>query len=1443
MTSSLGALGVRSSEDLVKALKAPSDPPPGLSVPKIEIAKIVAGNQDGLLVPDRFLLICTWILDSFTQASKPQPAKEAASGKAIVAKAKLTAEHWLLLDSLLSDRSKLGAEDIKKLAGAHSVVTILTWFAQQIEPSVQVIMACATFVRSLFLHSATKRASNNIDQLNKCLEASFHALPQWTAIDPRASFEIMAEVSTCWNLACVHAANQKKTFKFFTGEMFDKWTMALSKVKDVSDEADLFALVASFGTTALLTEDILRSYCTIAASIYNTVEHQDESAQGDEITNRLCKSLRSSESDIVASGLAAIPHLLDHLVSKLDTSWTFMAPASITTSLTGPLEQQVYATCIKSAVRRTFLSPICDTMRKTISGPEADARSKVAAAQSRRKILQVMHDSKMLSSATVDDQDWRTWLQILFDDVIADAAVSTSQGLSSLQLLWRLDPTAMEPNVVKMLSLVAGDQNRDTSRESLDSAQLLVQHVTDHYTRTRELPHLCSVLCEAVTTAAESTQTAEVAVKKRKCPPLFSEDGASAWGRPLRNLLVPNQAGQIIDDISSRCSAACQAIERVLTPNSAVSIDEPLPKKRKTQKGRESTANNAPSVDAPELRQSRSMFSICALILRYLRVDDTSAESSARVLRSMVENGLESVMRLLLDRITTSPGSDVPSLGSTVSALLNLQVSIALYYEHLSLTESQVASLPSISLHAWIKDAAKYPPSLRIELLHGLFTELEASSSRSSGSANSTKLVEDIKSLILLDVRSDLQSFEEEGIVQDAFLVLVGRWAHLLASTFEFRSLVDLVDHIFDMNLEPDKIDLLANSRFVEQPKLLAAIYSGAIKRLNRMADKKSPSIRSPVPTLRALESVAIPEPVRASLVASLVKADLNMSKLVSKRPQIQEVVDLRKYLEVLLAIDRSASSAQSCIDWLGEVSFVGFGTWGTAAQSATTDAILAASGTLLGQGSASQASTEAVMSSYTRLQATKDPAARRVAHGLRFLLSDGKVASGIFDIDGPQNTKVVATLEGATFDTDTCLTILDQLQALRHTTSSEQDAQSVTTFSEAVIRFLALADEDQTSNAALAVALEVLRLGWSNTKSDRLARWTATLLSIPILRSHSAALREEVAMRVKDSLGASDYETSLLDLEHYLDTLFLNPANVDERASAVLYTLTLFLCNGPQGTGKVARSSFSRIFQRLHSIPHSLLQGLDPTMLLAVSDLLESLCRQKAVLLRSSDTCEVIDLCAKLVAPSASEYHSRTHDESGKIFGALVGAMTALVRQRPDIMANVMPSLTAVLCQLVALLRHASPDLGSKLMSAAHAGSAPAWLDFSKRTLGSAEADLYSRLLLSLTARTSGLPAIARQKRGINGELLESSTTSLARPFSKYAIHVLVAYCRMLNSSVLTTDPDVRKALQPGLFALCDVVKVHERDAAMITSLGPAEQVVFKDLWARWERQRYRGG
>lgn len=180
-------------------------------------------------------------------------------------------------------------------------------------------------------------------------------------------------------------------------------------------------------------------------------------------------------------------------------------------------------------------------------------------------------------------------------------------------------------------------------------------------------------------------------------------------------------------------------------------------------------------------------------------------------------------------------------------------------------------------------------------------------------------------------------------------------------------------------------------------------------------------------------------------------------------------------------------------------------------------------------------------------------------------------------------------------------------------------------------------------------------------------------------------------------------------------------------------------------------------------------------------------------------------------------------------MYHGVINILSALVRLRRDLVLNTLPQLGFVLRQLVSCLRSLRPQLGGKQRRLV-LDTLPRWLA-PAHALGAPESRALARLLTTLTVKTM-----------VRGHDAAQKPEALVRPFSKHAAYVLTAYVDAVGDPLCFVPGPVRKELQPGLFALCDMLGEHNRDAMMVAALDASGKATMKTLWKEYEKQRYVG-
>ncbi|PFH50737.1 hypothetical protein AMATHDRAFT_144471 [Amanita thiersii Skay4041] len=282
----------------------------------------------------------------------------------------------------------------------------------------------------------------------------------------------------------------------------------------------------------------------------------------------------------------------------------------------------------------------------------------------------------------------------------------------------------------------------------------------------------------------------------------------------------------------------------------------------------------------------------------------------------------------------------------------------------------------------------------------------------------------------------------------------------------------------------------------------------------------------------------------------------------------------------------------------------------------------------------------------------------------------------------------------------------------------------------------------------------------------------------------------------------------------------------VDELVQFV-YLATRLLKDYPQNTLKYTQVFTTNCINTFSS--HEAFVNGPRDLCIYVLGYVLQLCSERPAALRTSDLSGIWRLLSKYLAPSPS------HDgvTNVAIFHRIVSIVGALVRLRRDLITLTLPHLGMVLQQLMLCMRGCRPMLGTKQTTIVMS-SQPRWIS-AKQSLEVEEAKALSRLLETLGTKT-----IIRTHISLSGG--EQKAQSLAKPFSKHAVYVIKAYIECMNDPLCVLSLDIRRELQPGLFVLCGMVSDYARNAMMVSALDGGGKILMKGLWRDYEKQKYVG-
>ncbi|KIJ21465.1 hypothetical protein PAXINDRAFT_177946 [Paxillus involutus ATCC 200175] len=280
------------------------------------------------------------------------------------------------------------------------------------------------------------------------------------------------------------------------------------------------------------------------------------------------------------------------------------------------------------------------------------------------------------------------------------------------------------------------------------------------------------------------------------------------------------------------------------------------------------------------------------------------------------------------------------------------------------------------------------------------------------------------------------------------------------------------------------------------------------------------------------------------------------------------------------------------------------------------------------------------------------------------------------------------------------------------------------------------------------------------------------------------------------------------------------------QRERLIHLSMTL-LHDAPRGTLKVIQSFATRCFNLFSG--QAEMYGGSSQLKAHYLEFIAKHCSDRPTAIRSVDLGSIWSLLNKML--SGSPEHDKA--TSFPIFYHIVTIIGALLRLRRDLVVHTLPHLSLVLRQLMMITRSIRPQLGAK-QSKIVTDTFPSWIS-SSQPLAADEGRALARLLTTLTTKT--VP------RAYTHPPTESQKPeSLAKPFAKHAGYVLIAYIDALNDPLCVMTTEMRRELETGLFALCEMVGEHSRDAVMMSALDSGGKTIMKALWKEYEKQRYVG-
>jgi hypothetical protein len=185
-------------------------------------------------------------------------------------------------------------------------------------------------------------------------------------------------------------------------------------------------------------------------------------------------------------------------------------------------------------------------------------------------------------------------------------------------------------------------------------------------------------------------------------------------------------------------------------------------------------------------------------------------------------------------------------------------------------------------------------------------------------------------------------------------------------------------------------------------------------------------------------------------------------------------------------------------------------------------------------------------------------------------------------------------------------------------------------------------------------------------------------------------------------------------------------------------------------------------------------------------------------------------------------------------MYETVVSILQTLVRLRRDLVASSLSHFALIASRLCEILPAVRPELASRQRRSV-ADMLPLWIN-PAQPLPPKCAKALARLFANLNTKT-----IVRLGPSAHSDA-STQAQSLAQPFTKHAPYVITAYIRALINPLSVMAPRIRQELEPGLFALCDMMGEHGRDAIMKAMLDDSGKTMMRLLWTEYDKQRYVG-
>lgn len=1444
-------------QEFIRALKASSDPPVAGGRTKIEIARH-AWDDNAFFLPSKAQVIADWLLSTFLKDKS-----KSASTSSI-----FDSSHWKLLLDVLTDQGLPVPLStwLPPLLYRISLLPILSAFMAKFGEAGSpmelstVVCSCANKLWALAEHKML------LEDLTDIFSSVLQRAEQGHLTPGIITIGIL--VTSSYRTSLGNVTNKKKFYNLFLQSVFPCWLRVLSQSLPLSSNfppeegkvGSLYEDIYNAGRDTLFNLDTLRQLCEDRPT--------DQSTALFNCLQKACSS--SSEFQAVLSIMPKI--FLSFVQAVKRHRGTVFSQTS--KAIGAGLNDEVNTASMRFLVN-------CEVVIASV-GESGEMRTEVWDA--RLRLLESVFEEKLFNT----QQDAFEALGTIVLDIIGVLEHSwkvgygdvVSSAVKCLYKIGQIDCDLLLPSLPRILPLILPISSKDLTTASF------LDLILDYHTKTRTLnDHIHNLLASFSSTSFPSEDSADMHEVYVQCfsSHVVSNRSLERLGRAIRTFLTPGQTLRCVEMIFETINDSWKAFS-----NSLKGIGDLKENAMAVDSGFESQAQDVKALAVSlSLQVYLILFVLTNLPMQHL------TEESAMSVRCLVSNFREQTVRKALLKILRVkrllPGKGKKRRESVVArdgwetqivATAMLRVEYVLNVAKITTQDSMMKVIEQAKgVINTTGGSGELIAELELEIFRTLLHYLSLNDIQQGPPSRDLDIVLSYLNSAFKPSGTTWSGLPchlkgpESGALAVLHLILE-RWLSLLDQLATSSQLTNIIQLILGIDLEsianaPNIVDpelrpeyllfrLLHSAEFWEMQNLRSAMLSYLVEAASTTTAQIQESELAVYRLLLYVPTEYFTKNARTRLVKRAREVDFQLVKgfvegekgtehsLDQQRSALRNLITLRVFLGRVIGLvgfERiSDADLGGFIVHLMTFDCEIEGLEYDAFVQSTLDLTVTCFSEILRNANSYSDSLFRVLSSFNQSTILVGR-----NHGIQPRLQSQTIYSLV--------TEILKLKDSASLPSE-CISSLrtfhDRLSAtisryVKHVNSSnlthylesltgwccvlnlrrwlgenhpEDDACIGKHLISVAIRSCQVADDCKISISAILQA-EMFLLTEERSRRRQLDLIVAAF--VVFHGSSSDAARRELSVHISaisKLLGADDYSYTL-DL--VLESLSPSSLPVDKLA-IVVHLANLLLKSNPQYTLGHMQSFSTQCLNTFSD--NSTFMCNSAALRLSILEFVAQHCSERPAILRSIDIGSIFIVLFSFLRPS-EEHDERTAPE---VFHKIIASISALVRLRRDLVVSVLPHLGLALNKLISLIRSCRPQLGSKQTDMVMRNF-PRWVAIGQ-PLGLEEGRMLSRLLETLNVKTVVRSHVASKAQ---------KAESLAKPFSKHAAYVLAAYIEALNDPLCVIGLEMRREFEPGLFALCEIMGEHARDALYV-SLDNDDKAVLKMIWKEYGKQRYVG-